>query len=628
MMELHLMRPQWLWTLLPALLLLLLLWRQRSRNGSWQSVIVPDLLRYLVSGSGASRGVNLLPVVFLGWLLAALAASGPSWQKLPQPVHQKQDALVILLDLSYSMKSADLAPSRLERARQKLLDLLQQRREGQTALIAYAGDAHIVTPLTDDTPTIANLLPALHPDMMPLPGSEPVSAVTQALELLRSAGIRQGKLLLVTDGVSEKDREGIEKVMAGSDSQLTIMGVGTPSGAPIPLPNGGFLKDDAGTIIMPGLDEENLRELASAAGGNYRRMQLDDSDLRDLLTGNPMSDTGETLALDRTADTWEDQGYLLILALLPLALGLFRRGWLLALLPVLLLVQPAPATAQTWEDLWFTPDQQGQRALQQGNNEAAATLFENPEWAGTAAYNNSDYETAIEHFNDPVNADSLYNRGNALARAGQLDKAITAYEQSLQQQPDRADARENLELVKQLQEQQQQNQNQNENQNQDQDQQEEQQEQNQQQNQNQDQDQDQDQQDKQQPNQKQNQQQNSKQNPQDAQQPDGGKNAQPDQAQDAPKQEQNSESQQQRAESQQEKEDADAAAGTTRDEETQKEPVDGKARSEADNTEHDQAMEQWLRRVPDDPSGLLRQKFRYESLQRQEQGVGRDDEAY
>jgi len=618
MMELHLMRPQWLWTLLPALLLLWLLWRQRSRNGSWQSVIVPDLLRYLVSGSGASRGVNLLPVVFLGWLLAALAASGPSWQKLPQPVHQKQDALVILLDLSYSMKSADLAPSRLERARQKLLDLLQQRREGQTALIAYAGDAHIVTPLTDDTPTIANLLPALHPDMMPLPGSEPVSAVTQALELLRSAGIRQGKLLLVTDGVAEKDREGIEKVLAGSDSQLTIMGVGTPSGAPIPQANGGFLKDDAGTIIMPGLDEENLRELASAAGGNYRRIQLDDSDLRDLLTGNPMSDTGETLALDRTADTWEDQGYLLILALLPLALGLFRRGWLLALLPVLLLVQPEPATAQTWEDLWFTPDQQGQRALQQGNNEAAATLFENPEWAGTAAYNNSDYETAIEHFNDPVNADSLYNRGNALARAGQLDKAIAAYEQSLQQQPDGADARENLELVKQLQEQQDQEQEQN--QNQDQDQQEDQQEQNQQQKQ--------DQQDQQQQNQEPNQQQNSQQSPQDAPQPDGGKNAQQDQAQDAPQQEQNSESQQQRAASQQEKEDADAAAGTTRDEETQKEPVDGKALSEANNAEHDQAMEQWLRRVPDDPSGLLRQKFRYESLQRQEQGVGRDDEAY
>ncbi len=291
---------------------------------------------------------------------------------------------------------------------------------------------------------------------MPLPGSEPVSAVTQALELLRSAGIRQGKLLLVTDGVSAKDRSNIEKVLAGSHSQLTILGVGTPTGAPIPLPNGGFLKDDAGTIIMPGLDEEDLRELANATGGSYRRMQLDDSDLEFLLASMPLSETEDTLASGRTADTWEDQGYLFILVLLPLALSLFRRGWLLTLLPALLFIQPEPASAQTWNDLWLTPDQQGQRALQQGNNEAAATLFENPEWAGTAAYNHGDYEAAIEHFNDPVNADSLYNRGNALARAGQLDKAIAAYEQSLQHQPDQADARENLELVKKLQEQQQQ----------------------------------------------------------------------------------------------------------------------------------------------------------------------------
>ena len=180
-MGMHLMRPEWLWTLAPALILFVLLWLQRGRAGSWDAVIAPELLRHLVGDSPSSRGSNLLPLVLLGWLIAAVAASGPSWQKIPQPVHQKQDALVVLLDLSYSMNSQDLSPSRLDRARQKLLDLLEQRREGQTGLIAYAGDSHIVTPLTDDTLTIANLLPALHPDMMPLPGSDPVSAVTQAL---------------------------------------------------------------------------------------------------------------------------------------------------------------------------------------------------------------------------------------------------------------------------------------------------------------------------------------------------------------------------------------------------------------------------------------------------------------
>ena len=196
MTDFHLMRPEWLWSLLPAAILALLLWRHRGRLGSWNQVIAPELLPFLVSPQAGSRGPNLLPLLLLGWLLAALAASGPSWQQLPQPVHQKQDALVLVLDLSYSMKSGDLAPSRLDRARQKLQDLLAARKEGQTGLIAYAGDAHIVTPLTDDTPTIANLLPALDPGMMPLPGSDPAAAVAQAVDLLHSAGIRDGRILL------------------------------------------------------------------------------------------------------------------------------------------------------------------------------------------------------------------------------------------------------------------------------------------------------------------------------------------------------------------------------------------------------------------------------------------------
>ena len=180
-MVLHWMRPEWLWSLVPAALLVLLLWRLRGRLGNWNQVIAPELLPFLVSPEAGSRGPNLLPFILLGWVLAALAAAGPSWEKLPQPVHQKQDALVLVLDLSYSMKSGDLAPSRLDRTRQKLLDLLATRKEGQTGLIAYAGDSHIVTPLTDDTPTIANLLPALAPEMMPVPGSNPAAAVAQAV---------------------------------------------------------------------------------------------------------------------------------------------------------------------------------------------------------------------------------------------------------------------------------------------------------------------------------------------------------------------------------------------------------------------------------------------------------------
>ena len=607
MTELHLMRPEWLWSLVPALILILLLWRQRGRRGGWSDVIAPELLEHLVGERAGSRSINLLPLIFVGWVLAALAASGPSWQKIPQPIHQKQDALVLALDLSYSMKSGDIVPSRLDRARQKLLDLLAQRREGQTGLIAYAGDAHIVTPLTDDTPTIANLLPALHPDMMPVPGSDPAGAIAQAVELLHSAGIRRGKILLVTDGVTDKDRKGIVKALKGTGIHLGIMGVGTATGAPIPLPRGGFLKDQAGAIVMPSLDEKILRGIAGGSGGRYMRMQIDDSDLDYLLAETAMPDSELTMALDRTADTWDDQGYLFILLLLPLVLGLFRRGRVLSLLPLLLAAQPQPAHAQSWDDLWLTANQQGQRALEKGDYEAASTLFENQDWAGTAAYRSGDYEAATGHFSENNGADGWYNRGNALAKSGELEDAITAYKESLAMEPDRADARENLALLEQLQEQQEQ--------------------------------QEQEQQDKDQKNEDQDQQQEQDQNQQqqgDEQQPGQESDQDNDQQDQEQEQEQQDENQdQQERDSESGDEDQENDQEQQQSEAQQDEPAEDEQEQQAQATladpqeqERDQAMEQWLRRVPDDPSGLLREKFRYESRQRQEQGNRKDDETY
>ena len=601
-MELHLMRPEWLWSLVPALLLLLWLWRQRGHSGSWNDVIAPELLPYLVGDSAGtgSRSINLLPLIFIGWLLAALAASGPSWQKIPQPIHQKQDALVLVLDLSYSMKSGDLAPSRLDRARQKLLDLLEQRSEGQTGLVAYAGDAHIVTPLTDDTPTIANLLPALHPDMMPVPGSAPAAAVAQAVELLHSAGIRQGKILLVTDGIADKERKDLIQALRGSGMQLGIMGVGTATGAPIPLPRGGFLKNDSGAIVMPSLEEQKLRSIAAASGGRYMRMQIDNSDLDSLLAETGLPDSEQTLALDRTADTWEDQGYLFIVLLLPLVLGLFRRGWVLCLLPLLLLSQPQTARAQGWQDLWLTPDQQGQRALQQGEHEAASRLFENRDWAGTAAYRGGDYETANSHFSSSESADNWYNRANSLARSGELDEAIAAYKESLALQPEQTDAQENLALLEQLKQEQQEQQQQQSDQDQE-----------------------------QQQNQEQEQEQNGQ--PQSDQQSDQDESQQDEKEQ----QQQESDNEQQTGnENQQEQDQQDQQEQAQQPEPQQNEPGEEQqqeaqaAQADPQEQERDQAMEQWLRRVPDDPSGLLREKFRYESRQRQEQGNRTDDETY
>jgi Ca-activated chloride channel homolog len=626
-MEWHIMRPEWLWALLPAGTIAMLLLFARTQKGSWQSVIDPELLKHLTGATNQRKQVNWLPLILLAWIIATIAASGPSWEKVPQPIHRKQDAIVLVLDLSYSMKASDLSPSRIDRARQKILDILSQRSEGQTGLVAYAGDAHIVTPLTDDTGTIANLLPALHPDMMPVLGSNTAEAMELALQLFRSAGVNSGRVLLVTDGVDNKARGRMLKALKGSNIKLSILGIGTASGAPIPMPRGGFVKDSSGTIVMPQLDQGFLSDLAREAGGKYRSLSVADSDIDHLLSESTLPESEQTLELDRSADHWDDKGYWLVLLLLPICLGLFRRGVLLGIFPLLFLLpaeqshaqSPDTATTSAWNNLWFTPDQQGKRALEQGNAEAAAQLFENPEWAGTAAYQQGDFENAIEHFSGKDGADAWYNRGNALARAGKLDEALEAYDESLQRAPDQEDARANRELVEKLKQQQ---------------------EQQQQQNQDQQNGESGEQQDEQEQSGESGEQDSSQDNQSlgnnsdqsDQQSGDGGEN--PDGGEDdssfSPTENPEEQNESENAQNPSQGEDAPHEGGQKNNGEQQpanEEPGDPASANATDGqSEEDQATEQWLRRVPDDPSGLLRQKFRYESEQRRMQGQQKNTE--
>ena len=137
------------------------------------------------------------------------------------------------------------------------------------------------------------------------------------MELLHSAGIRDGKILLITDGISAKD-SAQDRAGAGQQRRsLAIMGVGTATGAPIPLPGGGFLKDSEGTIVMPALDEG----AAARAGIRYRRRLCPCKSITATSTSCwriPVLPGAETtVALERTADTWEDQGYLFLLPCCP-----------------------------------------------------------------------------------------------------------------------------------------------------------------------------------------------------------------------------------------------------------------------------------------------------------------------
>lgn len=590
--DFHFLRPWWFAGLIPvALILALYQWRKRSA-GNWETIINPQLLPFLMQGEHNNRtsaNRRLMIGVIGAWLLCCTSLAGPTWQQLPQPVHKQDSALVLIFDLSPSMLAQDITPSRLVRARFKLIDILKQRNEGFSALVVYGGEAHTVSPLTEDSNTIISLVPILHPSLLMEYGSNTEDAIDTAIKLAANGGYTQADLLLITDGVAASAFATIQSMLAAAGNyRLSILGVGTAQGAPIPYGNGSFVKDSSGAILIPKLDSSSLQRLASNGGGNYQELSADDQDIQQLLAGTEQLLPDATRELDRSFDLWDDQGFWLVILLLPILLLSFRKNILALLLLGPLLSQPQPAHASVWQDLWQTPDQQAAAALAAGDANTAQGLFENKQWRASAAYRAGDYETAINHFKQADSADGQYNLGNALAKAGNLDGAIEAYNQALAQQPDMEDALANRDLVEKLKQQQEQQQSSSD------------QEKNQEQEQNQQQQQNQDQQQSSDGQSSQNQQSNDKdQSQQGQQQPEQDDNQQSEQAQQSESEKQQSEPE---SESESEKQQAQQAQAddTLSDEEKQ----------------NQQEIEQMLRRVPDDPGGLLRQKFRYQSQQR------------
>ncbi len=448
MSDFHFLRPAWVLVLPPLLGLLWLLWRRRLLSRSWQEVCDPVLLPHLLLGHSRRRAHWPLWLLLAGLLTTVTALAGPTWQRLPQPLLRQQSALVILFDLSRSMDAGDLKPSRLVRARLKLEDILRQRREGQTALVVFAGDAFAVTPLTDDYRTIEALLPSLDPQIMPVQGSEPDRALDLGAKLLQRAGVKGGTLLLVTDEDRPEPSEAAARQLRQQGLQLEVLGVGTPEGAPIPLAEGGFFKDRQGNLVLPRLNDDGLRRLALAGGGDYRRLSIDDSDFHALLSdldSHRLDHAGRNST--RLGDRWQEAGIWLLWPLALLAAAAFRRGWLTVL--VLLLVLPPQARALTWPELWQRPDQQAHEAFAAGRFKAAGENFKNPRWKASAFYKAGQYDQALKAQPQAQSADDWYNRGNALARNGRLAEALKAYDQALKLGPDDDDTRTNRRLVEQ-----------------------------------------------------------------------------------------------------------------------------------------------------------------------------------
>lgn len=605
--DFHFLRPFWLLALLPALFFFRRLWQLDAQGSAWHKVIDQSLLPYLLSaGKNTSQRLPLYLLMAM-WTIAVLALAGPTWSKQTQPVQQRQDALVIVLDLSMGMFANDFDPNRITVARRKIMDTLDLRREGQTALVVYAGEAHLVTPLTDDSVSIRAMVPALNPNIMPVIGNNPVHAVEMARQLMDEAAAVNGRILLITAGISSDQNDALRDALSGAPYPLHIIGVGSAQGAPIPAANGEFLRDTNGQMVVSAMDRDNLMSLTGLLGGRYQDISIDNSDIEFILAESLLADGDSYLEADEEVELWYDAGPWLLLLLVPLCALCFRRGWILqiALTASLFVLNgtPQPVLAQQTNtpiplqddgmtdemmmnqqavgsqpqqpaqpqiqdgfdirSLWLNRDQRGLRAMEENDPATAAVLFENNSWRGAASYRAGNYEAAVSEFALGEDLDSKFNLGNALAFAERFEESIAAYQSVLDIQPDHADALKNKEIVeKLLQEQQQQEQ---EEQQQEQQEQEEQQQQ---------------------------------------------------QQQEENEGEQQEESADQEQQEQQEQQESEQQEPTEQQQESEADNANSQQRANTEIEEDQESLEQFLRRIEDDPGELLQRKFQFESRRR------------
>ncbi len=655
--QFHFLRPDWFIALIPLMLLVILIRKTTAKQSGWQSVIPSHLYQYMVIGKnelGAKPPMWMLAFV---WLMSVTALAGPTWERLPQPVYQLKMGHVIVIDMSLSMRATDMTPDRLTRAKYKAIDLVNAIGEGEMGLVAYAGDAFVISPLTEDAGNITTLLPSLSPEIMPVPGSDPLLGIESAAELLTNAGYNSGMIYWITDGIELEQQQELQEYVASIPFTVNALTVGTSEGAPIRQQSGELLKDFTGSIVIPKLNEGAVKGVVKTSGGRFESFTSNDADIEALAAVSLLDKTDNEEGEEESnlqGDQWKEVGPYLLLLLLPFAAFAFKRGLVFIVLIGVLspsFVQnahalqssqdsqniaaqtpsaPAPASGPNplswWQKPFMNDNQEALHSYQRGKYKDAVNQFNDETWKASSLYKSGDYEGALNAYQNVPGPNSAYNQGNALAKLGKLEEAIQKYDQALREAPDFEDARTNKKIIEDLLKQQQQ-QNQNEQQqNQDQNESGDNSEQNDSQNSDQNnQDGSNDQSGQQNPGEDQQSDKNQDQSANNEQQNSGDDSQQPDDSKINDESE-SSDSQQQNAEQDQseQNESAQQNSGQPKESEQQSEREAQAAQGQAEELtdaekEELQRMESLMRRVPDDPAFLLKRKMQLEAQKRQRQ---------
>ena len=417
----HFIRPLVL-VLVPAIAIL---WwqvrRSRVRRDNPADGLAPHLRSALTVGGESGARVEPIDGVAVGLILLAIGAAGPTWSRLPDPFVAQSAPIVVVLEVTPSMMETDIAPSRLERGKQKVRDLLDLRAGARTALVAYAGTPHGVVPMTEDPAVMTPYLEGLAPDVMPQDGANAATAFALASELLAGEDA-PGGVLLIADGLDPADARALEADGAPDLAVLSILPAGTR--------DRGLDGLSRARVVPVAPDDSDVRIIDQALNAAYRQAMLEDGD-----------------------QPWDDRGHLLAWPAALLALLWFRRGWTMrwaALVAVGLLAAPGPARADGFADLFFTPDQQGRRAFERKEFGRAAELFVDPLWRGYALYRDGQYPAAAEVLTRVETADAAFIQGMAFIRNRAYRDGVRAFQSALVRDPNYPNAAENLAVAREI----------------------------------------------------------------------------------------------------------------------------------------------------------------------------------
>jgi Ca-activated chloride channel family protein len=466
----------YLLNLLWALILVfgILVYGIRKRKKILYKFAKADMFSFIIPGFDPKRRwiKTILITVASGFAIVAL--SGPQMGYKWEKTTQKGVDIMIALDCSKSMLVQDIKPNRLERAKREIIDLLHMMKSDRAGLVAFSGRAILQCPLTLDHEAFNIFLKVLEPGFLPVGGTDLSLAIKECYNGFEKESDTEKAIIIITDGESTTgDVEATAKEMTKQGIKIFCIGVGDPSGAPIPDEKGGFKKDESGNIILSKVDTKTLEKLAAITGGTYVRSVAGDMDL-DLIYKDKILGTMERKTLTSgKKKVWENRYQWFLFPCLILLLIEFILSSKKKLKGVFIFIfvfgfsmfsaQNGPVYAQTVS----SSVKQGIQAFDAQNYEQAKKHFidaqlENPENAklyyniGTAAYMNKEYEQAQKNFMQAAGTgdiklrhDAQYNLANTEYRLGNLDEAIKGYENILKEFPEDGQAKENLAFVKQ-----------------------------------------------------------------------------------------------------------------------------------------------------------------------------------